>query len=43
MKSNADVDFMISDKDMDALIHMEHIQSYGDFNVFPVFSGKPLK
>ena len=43
MKSNADVDFMISDKDMDALIHMEHIQSYGDYSIFPVFSGKPLK
>ncbi len=42
MKSNADVDFEISREDMDALIHMERIQSYGDFDIFPVFSGKPL-
>jgi len=42
MKSNADVDFEISGDDMDALIHMERIQSYGDFDIFPVFSGKPL-
>ena len=42
MKSNADVDFVISDEDMQLLINMEHISDYGDFNVFPVFSGKPL-
>ena len=42
MKDNAAVDFVISDEDMDALVHMDRIQSYGDFNVFPVFSGKPL-
>ena len=42
MKDNAAVDFVISDADMDALVHMDRIQSYGDFNVFPVFSGKPL-
>lgn len=42
MKDNAAVDFIISDADMDALVHMDRIQSYGDFNVFPVFSGKPL-
>ena len=42
MKSNADVDFVISDADMDALTHMEHIADYGDFSIFPVFSGKPL-
>ena len=42
MKDNAAVDFVISDADMDALVHMDHIQSYGDFKVFPVFSGKPL-
>ena len=42
MKSNADVDFVISDEDMQLLINMEHISDYGDFSVFPVFSGKPL-
>ena len=42
MKDNAAVDFIISDADMDAMVHMDRIQSYGDFNVFPVFSGKPL-
>ncbi|WP_432627801.1 aldo/keto reductase [Brotaphodocola sp.] len=42
MASNADVDFVISDTDMEILKHMEHIADYGDFNMFPVFSGKPL-
>ena len=42
MASNADVDFVISDADMEKLKHMEHIADYGDFDVFPVFSGKPL-
>ena len=42
MASNADVDFVISDADMETLKHMEHIADYGDFNIFPVFSGKPL-
>ena len=43
MASNADADFEISDRDMDILMHMEHITDYGEFSVFPVFSGKPLK
>lgn len=42
MAGNADVDFTTSDADMDALVHAEHITDYGAFNVFPVFSGKPL-
>ncbi len=42
MKSNAAVDFMISDEDMELLVNMEQISDYGDFSVFPVFSGKPL-
>ena len=42
MKDNANVDFEISDEDMNALKEMEHIDNYGEFNVFPVFSGKPL-
>ena len=42
MKDDAAVDFVISDADMEVLTHMERIKSYGDFDVFPVFSGKPL-
>lgn len=42
IKDNANVDFEISDEDMKALKEMEHIDNYGEFNVFPVFSGKPL-
>lgn len=42
MKDNANIDFEISDEDMKALKEMEHIDNYGEFNVFPVFSGKPL-
>ena len=41
MADNADADFVISEDDMETLKHMEHIADYGDFNVFPVFSGKP--
>jgi diketogulonate reductase-like aldo/keto reductase len=42
MKNNAAVDFVISQKDMDTLMHMERLKDYSDYNVFPVFSGKPL-
>ena len=42
MRSDAAVDFVISDADMQTLVQMEKIQDYGDFNIFPVFSGKPL-
>ena len=42
MKSNADVDFVISEEDMQTLLHMERIADYGAFNIFPIFSGKPL-
>ena len=42
MKNNAAVDFVISQEDMDTLTHMERLEDYGDYNVFPVFSGKPL-
>ena len=42
MKNNAAVDFEISQEDMDTLMHMERLEDYGDYNVFPVFSGKPL-
>ena len=42
MAANAAVDFSISDGDMEALKHMEPIADYGQFSIFPVFSGKPL-
>ena len=42
MADNAAVDFAISEADMETLKHLEHIADYGEFNVFPVFSGKPL-
>ena len=42
MANNADVDFIISEEDMETLKNMEHIADYGEFNGFPVFSGKPL-
>ena len=40
MASNAAVDFVISDADMDTLTRMEKIKDYGEFSFFPVFSGK---
>ncbi len=40
MKSNADVDFVISDEDMETLKNIDKIKDYGQFSFFPVFSGK---
>lgn len=40
MKTNADVDFVISEADMELLKHMEQIKDYGDASVMPVFGGK---
>lgn len=40
MKSNADVNFVISDSDMDLLKNLEKIKDYGEYSFFPVFSGK---
>ena len=40
MANNADVDFVISDADMEALKAAEHIKDYGDSSFFPVFGGK---
>jgi len=37
MKDNADVDFAISDKDMDRLKNMERIKDYGEASAFPVY------
>lgn len=39
MRSNAEVDFVISDDDMAALKDL-HAQDYGDSSAFPVYSGK---
>lgn len=43
MRDNGAVDFQISPEDMQTLEAMEKIESYGEFDVFPVFSGKPLR
>jgi diketogulonate reductase-like aldo/keto reductase len=40
MKNDADVDFVISDADMDALINVEKIKDYGDASIMPVYGGK---
>ena len=40
MKSNADVDFVISPEDMESLKNLDRIKDYGDAGVFPVFGGK---
>lgn len=42
MQDNSAVDFQISTEDMRTLEAMEKIKSYGKFDMFPVFSGKPL-
>jgi diketogulonate reductase-like aldo/keto reductase len=40
MKNNADVDFVISEEDMDLLKNVEPIKDYGDASMWPVFGGK---
>ena len=40
MKTNAEVDFTISDEDMETLKHFKHIESYGESSGFPVYGGK---
>ncbi|MAF58968.1 aldo/keto reductase [Ponticaulis sp.] len=40
MKSNADVDFEISDADMDALKNIDPIKDYGGASMFPVYAKK---
>jgi diketogulonate reductase-like aldo/keto reductase len=37
MKDNADVDFVISEEDMELLKNMERIKDYGEARVFPVY------
>ncbi|AXI30668.1 2,5-diketo-D-gluconic acid reductase [Priestia megaterium] len=40
MKNNAELDFLISDADMEILKNVEPIQDYGEHSYFPVFGGK---
>lgn len=40
MKTNAEVDFTISEEDMETLKHFKHIDSYGESSGFPVYGGK---
>lgn len=40
MKTNAAVDFVISDEDMEILKHLEKMKDYGEHSLFPVFGGK---
>lgn len=40
MKSNANLDFTISDEDMEILKYIDHIKDYGEHSIFPVFGGK---
>mgnify|MGYP000129704419 CR=1 FL=1 len=39
MASNAELDFVISDEDMETLKHIERIADYGDASFMPVFGG----
>lgn len=40
MKTNADVDFVIAEEDMEFLITMEQIEDYGEHSKFPVYAAK---
>lgn len=40
MKTNADVDFVISEEPMEFLKKVEKIQDYGEASMFPVYGGK---
>lgn len=40
MRSNAQLDFVISDADMQLLKNLERIRDYGDSSFFPVYGGK---
>lgn len=40
MKSNSELDFTISDEDMELLQNIERIKDYGNSSFFPVFGGK---
>ena len=40
MKSNAEIDFVISDADMEVLKNIERIKDYGSASMMPVYGGK---
>ena len=40
MKNNADVEFVISNEDMDFLLNIDQIENYGNASMFPVFGGE---
>jgi diketogulonate reductase-like aldo/keto reductase len=40
MKTNAEVDFVISEEDMDFLKNVQQIEHYGEHSKFPVYAGK---
>jgi len=40
MKNNADVDFVISDEDMELLKNVPQIEDYGSASMMPVYGGK---
>ncbi|MFW9842972.1 MAG: aldo/keto reductase [Candidatus Thorarchaeota archaeon] len=40
MKNNADVDFVISEEDMEFLKNVDQIKDYGNASMFPVYGGK---
>ena len=40
MKNNADVDFAISEEDMEFLLNIAQIKDYGNASMFPVYGGK---
>jgi diketogulonate reductase-like aldo/keto reductase len=40
MKANAEVDFVISESDMELLKNVKQIEDYGEHSKFPVFGGK---
>jgi diketogulonate reductase-like aldo/keto reductase len=40
MKNNADLDFVISEADMDLLKNVERIEDYGSASMMPVYGGK---
>ena len=40
MKANGDVDFIISNEDMEILKNIDRIKDYGDSSFFPVYGGK---
>ena len=40
MKTNAEVDFVISEEDMEFLKNVQQIEHYGEHSKFPVYAGK---